>query len=255
MAMVTNNPSNKPVIVEKVLAPKPYDLLADQLREAILGGDIAEGDSLPPERELVEQTGLTRGSVREALKQLAAEGLVQTRPGRFGGNTVTLPGKDLVTNSLNQFVRGRRIPLRTLNETREVLEPALARLAASYRTEEDLERIKLLHQELVDAAANFQRFSKLNIKWHNAVAQASGNDLLSAVLEAISFGVAVSTTVDEYDSDETRLQVIRVHERIIQAIEDRDPDAAERHMRHHLGATHARATDVDTTNVPLSSDD
>ncbi|SDG84569.1 FadR/GntR family transcriptional regulator [Microbacterium pygmaeum] len=240
-------------MVDKIRAPKSFDLLAQRLREAILSGEIAEGDSLPPERELVEQTGLTRGSVREALKQLSAEGLVQTRPGRFGGNTVTLPGKDIMTNSLNQFVRGRRMPLRTLNETREVLEPALARLAAVHRTEDDLARIRRLHDDLVAASGDFHQFSRVNVKWHNAVAAASGNDVLSAVLEALSFGVTVSTTVDAYDTEDTRQQVIRVHSKIVEAIEQHDGERAERHMRQHLGATHARVAGTKSADVPLSS--
>ena len=62
---------------------------------------------------------------------LAVEGLVRTKHGRFGGNVVTLPGNESMANSVNQFVRGRKLPLRTLQETREALEPALARLAVA----------------------------------------------------------------------------------------------------------------------------
>jgi GntR family transcriptional regulator, transcriptional repressor for pyruvate dehydrogenase complex len=242
----------KAIVIDRVSAPKPYDLLAGRLREAILRGDISEGDTLPPERELVEQTGLTRGSVREALRVLAVEGLVQTRPGRFGGNVVTLPGKESMANGIGQFIRGRRLPLSTLHETREALEPALARLAALRRTEEDLRALKVLHQELVDCVGNFQHFSLVNIKWHNAIARASGNELLSGVLHAISYGVAVSTTTVEYDTAETRNQVIRIHSQIMSAIEARDADMAERRMRQHIGATHARARTPDTIDVPMS---
>ncbi|MFC9454359.1 FadR/GntR family transcriptional regulator [Streptomyces sp. NPDC056983] len=239
-------------VVKKIWAPKPYDLLAEQLREAILGGDIAEGQALPTERELVEQTGLTRGSVREALKQLSAEGLVETRPGRFGGNIATLPDRDNIANSIGQFVRGRRLPLRTLHETRDMLEPALARLAAVHRTDEKLSHLHRLHEELVASVDSFHVFSRMNMKWHRAVASAAGNDLLSATLEAISFGVAVSTTIDEYDTPETRGQVIRAHGKILAAIESGEGHIAERRMRRHISATHARATDVESTDVPLS---
>ncbi|MFE5703530.1 FadR/GntR family transcriptional regulator [Rhodococcus koreensis] len=242
------------MIINKVLAPKPYDLLADQLREAILGGDISEGDALPTERELVEQTGLTRGSVREALKQLASEGLVQTRPGRFGGNIVTLPGKEDITSSLSRYVRGRRLPLRTLHETRDVLEPALARLAALHRTDKDLATMRDLHDQLVASAGDFRKFSRLNLKWHNAVAHASGNELLVAALEAIAYGVAVSTTTDEYDTPETREQVIRIHADVMAAIEAGDGTLAERRMRQHISATHARVSDVDASEVPMSDE-
>jgi GntR family transcriptional repressor for pyruvate dehydrogenase complex len=245
---------SKTVVISRVSAPKPHDLLADQLREAILRGEISEGEALPPERELVEQTGLTRGSVRGALRTLVAEGLVETRPGRFGGNVVTLPRKESMTNSIGLFIRGRRLTLRALHETRGALEPALARLAASHRTEKDLEELKALHQELIDCAGSFQQFSQVNIKWHNAVARASGNELLSAVLHAISYGVAVSTTIEEYDTPETRKQVIHVHSLIISAIEERDGDLAERRMKQHIGATQARAPAPDTTDIPMSED-
>ena len=243
-----------PVKIKRIEAPKPYDMLADQLREAILRGEIPEGDALPPERELVAQTGLTRGSVREALRKLAGEGLVQTRPGRFGGNVVTQPGQESMANTIGQFVRGRKLPLRTLQETRETLEPALARLAALHRTDEALGELKSLHEELVASVDSFSRFALANIEWHNAVARASGNELLAAVLYSISYGVAVSTSTEEYDTMDTRQQVIRIHSRIIDAIEARDPDLAERRMRQHIGATHERTTASGATTIPLSND-
>ncbi len=245
----------KPVTVQRISVLKPYDMLADQLREAILGGEISEGDMLPPERELVAQTGLTRSSVREALRMLALEGLVQTRPGRFGGNVVTRPARESMANAIGQFVRGRKLPLRTLQDAREVLEPALAGLAALHRTEEDLAELKSLQEQLVTSVARFQDFSMVNIKWHNAVARASGNELLSAVLHSMSYGVAVSTMTAEYDTKDTRQQVIRIHGRVNEAIEVRDADLAERRMRQHIGATHERATAPGATHVPLSFDE
>lgn len=242
------------VVLKRISAPKPHDVLLDQLREAILRGEISEGQTLPPERELVEQTGLSRGSVREALKVLAVEGLVQTRPGRFGGNVVTLPGTSSMVNAIGQFVRGRKLPLRVLQETRESLEPPLARLAAVHRTREDLKELKALHEDLVASVASFQAFSLANMKWHNAVATASHNELLASLLHSISYGVAVSTTTEEYDTMETRRQVIRIHQRIIEAIEAGDPDLAERRMRQHIGATHERTAAPGSTTIPLSED-
>lgn len=82
------------VVVNRVLAPKSHELLADQLRAAIAAGQLPAGSVLPSERRLVEQTELTRGSVRGALKLLAAEGLVTTRQGRLGGYIVTLPRQE-----------------------------------------------------------------------------------------------------------------------------------------------------------------
>src|SRR4029450_3303500 len=121
---------NKDLRLSRVSVPKSYDVLADKLRETILKGDIREGDSLPTERELVSQTGLSRGSVREALRMLAVEGLGRPRhgrPGRLGGNIAPLPGKESMAHFINQFVVGRRLSLRTVQESRETIEPTLAR--------------------------------------------------------------------------------------------------------------------------------
>ena len=233
-------PRRSRLVVEPIAAPRPHMLLAEQLREAILRGEIAEGEALPAERTLVEQTGLSRSAVREALRTLAAGGLLQSRPGRFGGNVVTLPGKDSLASAIAHFVRGRKLPLRTLHEARATLEPALAGLAAQHRSVADLKELTARHEALVAAAGDFPAFAHANVLWHNAVARASHNELLAAMLHALSQGLEVSTTIEAYDTPETRRQVIRIHARITQAIEARDAVEAERRMRQHIGAAQER---------------
>jgi GntR family transcriptional repressor for pyruvate dehydrogenase complex len=242
----------RPLAIARITVPKPHVVLADRLRDSILKGEIPEGESLPSERDLVEQTGLTRGAVREALRTLSVEGLVHTKQGRFGGNIVTLPGHDSLKAAVSRFVHGRRIPLRSLQETRDVLEPFLARLAAERRTESQMEELRHAHVELVAAANNFGAFALANVRWHNAVAQASGNELLSSLLLSISHGVQVATMAEEYDTAETRHQVISIHGRINAAIEARDGELAERAMRQHMAATHARPLAISSIDIPLT---
>jgi GntR family transcriptional regulator, transcriptional repressor for pyruvate dehydrogenase complex len=220
------------VRIKRISKPKPYEVLANQLREAILRGEIPEGDALPSERELVAQTGLTRGSVREALRVLAFEGLIQTRQGRWGGNIVTLPGNESMAHAVSQFVRGRRLSLQTLRETREAIEPALARLAAIHRSDDDIALLKSTHENLVVALDSFLEFSAVNIKWHNTVAAASGNELLSALLYSITHGIALAPTTSEYDAMDARNEVIKIHSRLNDAIEQGRPDEAECLMRN-----------------------
>jgi len=241
------------VTVTRISVPKPSHVLADRLRETILRGEIGEGEALPTERELVDQTGLTRGAVREALRTLAVEGLIQTRHGRFGGSVVKLPGNDTMASAINRFVQGRKLSLRTLQETREAFEPLLARWAAERRSDENLQELKVLHEELVAAVGNFQEFSLVNVEWHNAVARASGNELLAALLYSISHGVFVATSSEEYDTAETRKQVIRIHARINDAIEAGNGDLAEKSMRQHMAATHARPLALKSDSIPLSA--
>ncbi len=229
---------SKPLLA-RVSVPKSYDVLAAKLRETILGGGVREGESLPSERELVSQTGLSRGSVREALRMLAVEGLVRPRHGRLGGNIVTLPGKESMAHFINQFVIGRRLSLRTLQETRETIEPTLARLAAERRSAADVARLRALNDDLAQAVSDRAQFAAVNIEWHNAVAMASRNDLLAAFMFSMSFGVAMSTMADEYDTMDVRKAAVSVHHRIADAIEAQQPDLAFRRMDKHVRATRA----------------
>lgn len=219
---------------------KPYLALADRLRDAILNGQIAEGDRLPAERELVELSGLSRAAVREALRVLAVEGLLVTRQGRSGGNIVTLPGPERIDRSVDQFVRGNSVPLGQLREARASLEPALARLAALNRDTDDLAALWQCHRE-IQAASDFRRFSRSNMEWHLAVARASGNRILTAMFRAIANTVEMADLVEEFDTAEIRAQVIKVHRRITKAIEQRNPELAHALMEHHISATEAQS--------------
>ena len=97
-----------------IVVPKTSAVLANELRKRILNGALQPGMSLPAERDLVTQTGLSRGSVREALRTLEAEHLVTTRPGRHGGSVARQPGDDLLAKYVGLFVQGRGIALVSL---------------------------------------------------------------------------------------------------------------------------------------------
>ena len=131
-----------------IYVPKSCDLLADRLRTQIHDGTIAAGAPLPAERDLVLQTGLSRGSVREALRILQTEGLVMTRPGRLGGSVARRPGDDAMARYVGMFVQGRGISLLSLLQTREAIGPKLAALAARNRNDEDLEALLNATQQM-----------------------------------------------------------------------------------------------------------
>src|SRR5271167_4326671 len=122
--------TNSGALISPVIVPKAADVLAERLRELIVAGHI-----LPTERELVSESGLSRTSVRDALRVLESEGLIATKVGRTGGSMVTLPGRESVARSVELFVRTHGIRLDSLLECRVAVEPALARLAAIKRTD------------------------------------------------------------------------------------------------------------------------
>lgn len=103
-----------------IAVPRAHDVLATQLRDRIFRGEFGVGELLPPERDLVQQSGLARGIVRDALHVLAVEELIQTRRGRGGGSVVTLPTQEAMTSAISRFVQGHRISISGLHETREL---------------------------------------------------------------------------------------------------------------------------------------
>ena len=129
------NPRSRSAIrLSPIDVPKASDVLAGELRERILTGELAEGDPLPAERELVIQAQMSRATVREALRILEVQNLVRVKAGRAGGAFVQRPTSKSMANSVSMLIRGRRIKLVDLMETREALEPFWPRATARTRT-------------------------------------------------------------------------------------------------------------------------
>jgi GntR family transcriptional repressor for pyruvate dehydrogenase complex len=215
---------------------KASDTLATQLRERILGGEFPEDTPLPPERELVVQTKMSRTTVREALRILEVQGLVRIKTGRSGGAFVQKPGTESVASSVNLLIRGRQIRMTALLETRESIEPQCARLAAKYRTDADLDRLDAANEAISVETGSLESFLQANVDWHIAVADASHNELLTGFMRALSRAIYASTDNKGFVDTEVRQTTVRAHRSITKAIRDRDPDAAVRRMERHVHA-------------------
>jgi DNA-binding FadR family transcriptional regulator len=239
--------------VGPIEATKTSDALVATLRERILAGDVVEGTPLPPEREIVGTTGLGRGSVREALRVLEAEGLIRTKTGRHGGTFTALPDESGVARSVAQFVRGRRVPIRALLEARTAIEPHLAYFAARHRTDEDIAALKLACAQM-EAAPGDPDFGRHNLAWHFAVAHASHNELLVAFITSIASAIEQESESHGFEAHafaEMRPAVIRAHRRITDAIQAGEPDAAKRRMERHLAAYAATSSAHDAGDVAV----
>lgn len=232
--MVSDLQPRAAVTVPRVDVPKASDVLAHQLRERILSGDIPQGAALPPERELVAQTQLSRATVREALRILEVQGLLRIKAGRAGGAFVRQPDSHSVAQSVQLLVRGRRIRLEAVHETREAVEPGIAGLAAARRTAADLADLEQANSDIADAGADLPAFLDANVRWHVAVANASHNELLAAFMQAISQTIYRATEYEEFVDDAVQATALRAHRTITDAIRAQDPDAASRRMARHV---------------------
>lgn len=224
--------------------PKASDVLANNLRERILSGEYSEGTALPPERELVTQTRMSRTTVREALRILEVQGLVRIKAGRAGGAFVQRPGADDMARSVGLLIRGRQLRIADLLETREAVEPFCASLAARHRTDDDLAALEAAN-DAISVSGDLSAFLTANIDWHVAVARASHNELLSGFMKAISKAIYTATANEGFVTEEVRATAARAHRTITNAIRDRDQEAAVRRMTRHVHSYAEAALAVD----------
>ena len=221
----------------RIKVPKSSDVLAERLKQEILSDGYTPGASLPTERELVSTTGLSRGSVREALRILEAQGLVNTRAGRYGGTTVAQPTAIHLAGHINLYIKGRSVPLSALVEVRLALEPMVAALAAVRRTEEDLANLHAIAARIEWAADNdLTAFLEENVNWHDAIAAASHNELLHAFATSVSGLMFEASQIKEFASAEVRQRVRHAHARILEAIEAGDADLARSRVERDVQA-------------------
>lgn len=224
---------NEPIALGRLTVPKASDMLAHELRERILSGDYAEGAGLPPERELVIQTGLSRTTIREALRILEVQGLVRIKSGRTGGAFVQRPGEQAMANTVEHIIRGQQIKIPALLVTRSALEPYCAELAAENRSPAQLAALESVTAALLDAGSDPAQRLEASVEWHVAVARASGNELLS--------GLMIALTRSAYDENLTGEELgqrgVDAHVAITEAIRARDQVTAWQLMDHHVRAT------------------
>jgi DNA-binding FadR family transcriptional regulator len=226
----------EPIALSRLKVPKASDLLASELRERILSGEYVEGSGLPAERELVVQTGLSRTTVREALRILEVQGLVQIRTGRTGGAFVQRPGEGAMARTVEHIIRGHQIELAALLEIRAALEPYCAELAAENGTTEHLAAIDSAVLSVGDADGDPERTAEANIQWHVAVARASRNELLAGVALALERAVHAAARSSGDGIDELEKKTVREHQAIAAAIRARDASAAANLMQKHVTA-------------------
>jgi GntR family transcriptional repressor for pyruvate dehydrogenase complex len=222
------------ITVSRITAPKASDVLAEALRARIRSGQWPEGVALPSERDLALQARLSRTTVREALRILELDGLIEIRPGRGGGARVRRPAGDELSRQLELFIWGRNISARHLHDVRSALEALGAASAARMRTESDLADLLAKTEAVERSVDNLSAYLDANLAWHMAVVHASHNELLVSFMEVLAQAIHEATELDAFDSVELRTQTLKIHRAILDAIVAGDADAARRRMARHV---------------------
>lgn len=219
-----------------------YRQIAEQLRARIAQGEFGAGTRLPAERDLARQLGVSRPSVREALIALEVEGWVEVRTG--SGIYVQPP----------QQRGGQRAPLNgngagtdwgplELMHARELVEGEVAALAARHARKAQVALIaSALAQMREEVAAGLVPRAG-DEAFHNAIAGACGNDVLSDTVRGYWHarrGPISERLGDHFENPSSWQRALREHQAVLDAIRDREPEAARAAMRDHLKKAHTR---------------
>jgi GntR family transcriptional regulator, transcriptional repressor for pyruvate dehydrogenase complex len=218
---------------------RPRVQVEEQIRAAIRSGELPAGHRLQSEAELARLFGVSRNTVREALRSLETQGLINKLPGAGGGSFVQAVDQRslsrVLEESVGNLIQMGTIGLDDLSAMREYLEVPSVRLAAERRSDEDVEALRSIierQQALPDRELNDAENRKLNLEFHNTVARVSGNILLNmfvhAMQEAATSGQYVTMSQAAWESN------LAYHRDLVTAIADRESDKAERVMRAHL---------------------
>lgn len=217
-------------------ARKSYEQLADQLRELIVSGRLAQGERLPTETLLSAEVGVSRATVREALRLLAAQGLIRTSKGAGGGSYVTMPTVDHISDSLSSNIAlladAHDLTLEELIEARELLEVPAARFAALRRAPEDVDRLQRAipaDEPPLDVQSEFVH----NRDFHTTLIGCCGNTVLQIAAQPVFSALRTSLSRSSLGREFHR-SVHAHHARIVEAIDAADEDGAAREMHDHL---------------------
>jgi len=215
--------------------PPAYQLLADDLREQITSGQLRPGERLPTEPELCQRSGVSRSTVREALRLLASQHLIVTTRGVTGGSYVAKPDAATLAESLSRgvslLVSSVPVGLSELLEVREMLEVPAAGLAARRRTEADLAALgKTMFDPVHDGLA-----TKLTAQreFHRALAAATANPVFELLARPL-YSVANETEIVERAAVRLWRLGDADHRAILRAVAEGDVVAAEQAARTHL---------------------
>jgi DNA-binding FadR family transcriptional regulator len=214
--------------------------IVEQIKRAIRDGRLTPGDQLPSERELTKQLGVSRVSVRDALRMLEATGLIEVRVGARGGAFVTAPAPVLVGEGMADMLMLAEVTPSEVTELRLIFELALLPLACARRSDEDLAELEAIcdRAEVSLAAGSYD--VALSAEFHTRLAECTHNAAVALFAESFQGPLLVSLRQAQRAAPEMGRAGIGEHRALVDAVRARDAEAARTILAEHLGRTAKR---------------
>lgn len=220
---------------QEVQTGRLYEKIVEQIQQRILDGDLHSGEQLPSERELGKQFGVSRTSIREAIRVLTQMGLVEVNHGR--GTFVAEQNANAIRNTMDSMVAiARKEGSGNLIELREILEPEIAALAAVRASDENLQAIREAVETMESAMQDptrYDEYIEADLDFHLCLAEGAGNPLFLVLIDLLVVQLR-QQRVRAASKEGGLFRGQTHHWRILEAVENRDPDLARKVMCRHI---------------------
>jgi GntR family transcriptional regulator, transcriptional repressor for pyruvate dehydrogenase complex len=209
-------------------------MVAQEILARLADSELEPGQTFATEAELLEQFDVSRPTLRESVRILEAQGVLEQRPGPGGGLLIRRPSLDMLAQNLSIYLRFNGVPFLAVLKAREVIEPALAAEAAMHGTEADFAEMSESIDRMKNGCEQKAEFVAENRVFHGLVARASGNEVLETFWGTISLLAHGEHHGVRYTFG-NRQHVIAAHEQIVDACRRRDASSAAQAMSEHVG--------------------
>jgi DNA-binding FadR family transcriptional regulator len=207
--------------------------IADQIRQAIVTGRLPEGERLPPERELAEQFGVSRVTVRDALRALEAMGLIEVRVGARGGAFATVPTGSIVGQTMSDMMMMSAVTPEDVVEARLVVELGTVTLACARATDDDVAALSELQERAERALADKTYTRELSWDFHGLLGKAAHNGAIDGLTQSFRSSLSMHP-IRTREGGRAHALTVDEHGRILAALVARDGATARSEMATHL---------------------
>lgn len=221
-----------------IRSPKTAELVAGTLRRMVVDGQLTDGDFLPNEAELMAHFGVSRPTLREAVRVLESERLVEVRRGSRTGARVRVPGPEIVARPAGLLLELSGATIADLMVARAGIEPLAVRLLAETGTPEAFDELEMMVAEHIPAGWQSDRLAQTTGDFHRRLVELSGNTTLAIIAGMLheitvrhtEFAFKEGRPVSKADYD----KLMRSYGRLLRLLRSGDGAAAEAHWRKHV---------------------
>jgi GntR family transcriptional repressor for pyruvate dehydrogenase complex len=227
-------------LFKAVSSSRVSQLIVEQIKLLLKEQRLQPGDRLPSERELCVQFGVSRVTVREALRSLEASGLVEIRVGARGGAFVTAPSSQRVGEGLADLLSLSPLTAAEVTEARLVFELGIVPLVVERATDEDIAELRALCDEHAEAVKQGVYAMEMSADFHTRVAACTHNTAIEMLVQSFHGPLLMSLREAQSVEPQMGLHGSKEHRKFVDAVAARDAETASEIMRTHIRRTASR---------------